>query len=145
MTRRGLVALVLLLFLAAGGTVGASSMVQSGPLQQAKVARLSPTVAVPVRTAAPVPVPHDLLLDRTNALDRLVAFLEDPRVELCVGLAAGSCAIIELLQDIERIGAHHAIVLVTFLHALKALSSVIKESRTVFKGVSRHYHKRFHN
>lgn len=140
--RRGLVALILLL-LAAGGTAGASSMVQSGPVKQAKAARLSPTVAAPVRTAAPVP--HDLLLDRTNALDRLVAFLEDPRVELCVGLAAGSCAIIELLQDIERIGAHHAIVLVTFLHALKALSSVIKESRTVFKGVSRHYHKRFHN
>lgn len=128
-----LTALVLLL----AGNANASTVVQSGPVQHRLIS--PPTVVAPAAAA----VPH--LLDRTNFLDRLVAFLEDPRTELCVGLAAGGCAIIELLQDIEKIGAHHAIVLVTFLHALKALSSVIKESRTVVKGVSRHYHKRFHN
>lgn len=88
---------------------------------------------------------HVHLLDRNSFFDRTIAFLEDPRTELFVGLAAGACAIAELVQDVQKVGAHHAIVLVTFLHALKSLSSVMKESKTVIKGISKTYHARFHN
>ena len=91
------------------------------------------------------PITNAHMLDRTNPLDHLMAVLEDPRMELAVGLVAGGCALFELAQDFDKIGAHHAVFLVTLIHALKALSSVIKESRTVVRGISKSYHARFHN
>jgi len=100
-------------------------------------------------TAAPVPLsagPNNVhLLDRLNTFDHVVAILEDPRMELVVGLVAGGCAMFELAQDFQKVGSHHAVLLVTLIHALKALSSVIKESKNVAKGISKSYHNRFHN
>ena len=106
------------------------------------------SVPVPLSAilAAASPIPQNVhLLDRANTFDHVVAILEDPRVELVVGLVAGGCAVFELAQDFSKVGSHHAVVLVTLIHALKAVSSIIKESKNVAKGISKSYHNRFHN
>lgn len=68
-------------------------------------------------------------LDRSNYLDHVIAILEDPRVDLFVGLLAGYFALTEVLKDFKNIGAHHGLVVTSLLHALKASTSVIKEGR----------------
>ena len=68
-------------------------------------------------------------LDRKNSLDHIIAILEDPRVDLFVGLLAGMFALAEVLKDFKNIGAHHGLVATSLLHALKALTSVVKEGR----------------
>lgn len=68
-------------------------------------------------------------LDRQHFLDHAIAILEDPRVDLFVGLLAGIFALAEVLKDFKNIGAHHGLVVTSLLHALKALTSVIKEGR----------------
>ena len=48
-------------------------------------------------------------LDRTDFLDRLIALLEDPRVDLVVGLLAGGFAFFEIIKDFQSLGAHHGL------------------------------------
>lgn len=81
------------------------------------------------------------LLDRHDFVDRLLAFFEDPRCDLTVGLIAGSFAIVEVLQDFKKLGGHHGLALITLLHSVKALMGVLKESKRALKG----YAARFHN
>ena len=81
------------------------------------------------------------LLDRHDAVDRLLAFFEDPRTDLAVGVIAGTFAIYEVLQDFQKLGAHHGLAMVTLLHSIKAFMGVLKESKRALKG----YAARFHN
>jgi len=81
------------------------------------------------------------LLDRHDAVDRLLAFFEDPRTDLTVGLIAGTFAIYEVVQDFQKLGSHHGLALITLLHSVKAFMGVLKESKRALKG----YAARFHN
>lgn len=104
-------------------------------------------------------------LDRTKILHRLViwilgelisirnnvltivhflsqrALIEDPLVDLVIGLVAASVALYEICRDVTSLSGHHGVFLLTFMHALKAFVTVVVESRRGLKG----YHARFHN
>jgi len=69
------------------------------------------------------------LLDRYDILDRLLAFFEDPRTDLFVGVVAGSFAIYEVIQDFQKMGTAHSLAIMTLLHSIKSFMSVLKESK----------------
>jgi len=67
--------------------------------------------------------------------------LEDPIVDLIVGTVAAVVALYEVSQVIKNISGHHGVLLLTIMHALKAMVNVVLESRRGLKG----YNARFHN
>lgn len=81
-----------------------------------------------------VHVIHAEKLDINSPLDRFIAFLEDPRVDLFVGAIACSFALWEILGDLSKLSGHHGVFIVTFLHSIKAFTSVLKESKRALKG-----------
>ena len=81
------------------------------------------------------------LLSLSSIIIYYKAFFEDPRTDLTVGLIAGTFAIIEVLQDFQKMGAHHGLAMITILHSIKAFMGVLKESKRALKG----YAARFHN
>lgn len=73
-------------------------------------------------------------VEHKDVLDVVIMFLDDPRTDLFVGFVAGSLAAWELVQDFQKIGAHHGLLLITLMHALKAFTSVLKEGKRALKG-----------
>ena len=73
-------------------------------------------------------------IEHKDALDVIISFLDDPRTDLFVGFVAGGLAAWELVQDFQKIGAHHGLLLITLMHALKAFTSVLKEGKRALKG-----------
>jgi hypothetical protein len=60
---------------------------------------------------------------------------------LIVGLVAASVAMFEVCSDVTNLSGHHGVFLLTLVHAMKALVTVVMESRRGIKG----YNARFHN
>jgi hypothetical protein len=70
-----------------------------------------------------------------DSLDVIITFLDNPYTDLFVGAVAGGLAAWELIQDLGKIGAHHGLLLITLMHALKAFTSLLKEGKRALKGI----------